>query len=285
MSGYKGLGVFKKHVDEKLTDQEIIDLGFIKSAKLENDLTPKLGGHLDGNQKNVTNIPWLQTMNIGANEVLIGQGDMSAADYGYSGLSFQHPLGGYFNIGTGDDAGTKYLFLNTPNDGVSYFLYQRNHHLEKSIVEIDGSDDKHLVSKEWVLSKIPTAGITKLLDDLTPKLGGNLDLNGKNITTEAVQLNVEIDTLNSGVGLMYFKSTGEVILRLSNTGIRVYKSIEPDPVDSIDIGANTKRFKDLYLSGSLYAKDANFTDGATGSFTSNDGKTITVTNGIITGIV
>lgn len=153
MAGYNGLGIHKKIVASG---------GGI--ANIEEDLNPKLGGDLDGNEKMITNIPWLQTMNIGANEVLIGQGDMSAEDYGYSGLSFQHPLGGYFNIGTNEIDGEKVLYFSPPSS-YGFFVYGRDQRLDKTIAQIDASALKHLVSKEWVLSKIQSDAKQYLIED------------------------------------------------------------------------------------------------------------------------
>jgi len=107
-----------------------------------------------------------------------------------------------------------------------------------------------------------------------------------------------------------FKAKGENIMRISNLNVNVYKHFYPGVVDTINIGSDGGYFniiygktlrcnvaievqnnevadigKDLNRFKTVYAKNADFTDGATGSFTSQDGKTVTVTKGIITGIV
>ena len=74
------------------------------------------------------------------------------------------------------------------------------------------------------------SGLGNVVDDITPQLGGNLDLNNKNIT---------------GTGNINIAGT----LQVSST-TTVGGDILPDTDDTYDLGSTTHKFKDLHLSGS-----------------------------------
>lgn len=76
-----------------------------------------------------------------------------------------------------------------------------------------------------------------------------------------------IATMEGGVPAFSLQRAGDIIPVSSNTK---------------DLGSDSKRLKDIYFQNAMHVEDKT---GVSGSFTTVDGKTVTVTKGIITSIV
>lgn len=136
-----------------------------------------------------------------------------------------------------------------PSQKLLYRLIKRIETLEKRVQFLSGGGG---------------GGLANVVEDLTPQLGGELDVNGKNI----IGANINLHTVVGGIAVQISGSTFYF-----NRPIKMYQH------NVFDIGADAVRVKDIYTT------TIDVANGATGSFTSNDAKTVTVTKGIITAIV
>lgn len=265
MAGYNGLGVHKNVISA--------------SSKLEDETLPKLNADLNVNQQSLMNIGWMESDNIGSNELLLGQSTTPIEDYGTCGVSWKTINGKYFGAYAWFDSNANEYVLQftSPNPSVtpnSWIEFTRKLRYNISLSELEALDGKAVANKEWVLSKIPVAGITKLQEDLTPELGGHLECLAKNINNFAALnfrsgISGKIDS-DTGVtydvdklavkGLSYhmFRAKNEDIIRIANLNVNIYKPCyfsaiaQPVSDSNIDLGANTYRWK------TLYAKNGDF---------------------------
>ncbi len=171
--GYNGLGVHKKVV--------------IPSSKLEDETLPKLNADLDVNMQSLMNIGWMESDNIGSNELLLGQSTTPVEDYGITGVSWKTINNKYFGAYAWYDSNEDEYVLqfSSPNPGFtpnSWMEFRRQVRYNIDLATLEGLDNKALANKEWVLSKLGSGGgLGSLAEDLAPKLGGDLDINGKSI--------------------------------------------------------------------------------------------------------
>jgi len=112
-----------------------------------------------------------------------------------------------------------------------------------------------LYAKNIVLTESPFLEATGIHEDLLPLSNGVYNLGSQALKFNANLLNATIDNLN------------------------VNNDVRPLENDRGNLGISSKRWTNVYT------KSMDIENGATGTFTSNDGKTVTVTKGIITSIV
>ena len=96
----------------------------------------------------------------------------------------------------------------------------------------------------------PTGTLSNIVEDTTPKLGGNLDVNGNSIVST---------------------SNGNIVLDPDGTGvIQVNASIIPETDLTVSLGSPTKKFQDAYFgSGTVYIGDQSITSTSNGLVFSN----------------
>jgi hypothetical protein len=141
-------------------------------------------------------------------------------------------IGTYANDGTGDDLRTAFnkvnanftslysdlLVNNAANIGTGTGLYAGRNDTNLQFKSLVAGNGVTLTSNSTTVTI--TAGITKVEDDLTPKLGGSLDLNGRSIINTGVggdiqstvynidvrQLQTQIDLLRQNLDLGSFNN-------------------------------------------------------------------------------
>ena len=112
-----------------------------------------------------------------------------------------------------------------------------------------------IIISKAVNGKSPFLEATGIHEDLLPLSNGVYNLGSQALKFNANLLNATIDNLN------------------------VNNDVRPLENDRGNLGISSKRWTNVYT------KSMDIENGATGTFTSNDGKTVTVTKGIITSIV
>jgi len=122
------------------------------------------------------------------------------------------------------------------------------------------------------LTNLPAAGITAVVDDTTPQLGGDLEVNGNAITGSTVAING-----STGEFMITATENGPVALRYDNNLKLTTKSDGVDitgelQADSLDIDGNGDITGNLTLGGNLNLGDndkAQFGAGSDGSIYSD----------------
>jgi len=136
------------------------------------------------------------------------------------------------------------------------------------------------------LTNLPAAGIAAVVDDTTPQLGGNLDVNGNAITGSTVSINGA-----TGEFMITATENGPVALRYDNNLKLTTKSDGVDitgelQADSLDIDGNGDITGDLSVTGTVaatsYTGDGSALTGVqagAGYFDGNNGAAGDTTNG------
>jgi len=136
------------------------------------------------------------------------------------------------------------------------------------------------------LTNLPAAGIAAVVDDTTPQLGGNLDVNGNAITGSTVSINGA-----TGEFMITATENGPVALRYDNNLKLTTKSDGVDitgelQADSLDIDGNGDITGNLSVTGTVaatsYTGDGSALTGVqagAGYFDGNNGAAGDTTNG------
>ena len=181
-----------------LTFQSVGSLQGSGITAVVDDTTPQLGGDLDVNGKNITGTIRLNSLTYpssdgSANQVLTtnGSGTLSFSTVSSTGgmsdlVDDTTPqLGGDLDVNSNNITGTVRLnSLTYPSaDGTA-----------NQVLKTDGSG-----TLGWTTITVPSGNV---VDDTTPQLGGNLDVNGNDIVTTS---NGDIDLDPNGSGVVVFK--------------------------------------------------------------------------------
>lgn len=185
---------------------------------LVEDLTPQLGGNLDVNGHKITSAAAL--------ELTGAYGDMN---FPYLNVGF--------HTGTGSSYPGEIRFSEHETSGVNYIALQAPSAITSSITyvlpEAPSVSGKVLASTtagimSW--TDLPSAGLTDIVNDTTPQLGGNLDTNGKTITSTSGDI-----VLSSASTVKLSKSdAGSAQLNLESYGTTKFIGIRPP----INLGAS-----------------------------------------------
>lgn len=148
MAGYNGLGIHKNIVSA--------------SSKLEDETLPKLNADLDVNTQSLMNIGWMESDNIGSNEVLLGQSTTPVEDYGITGVSWKTIDNKYFGAYAWYDSDNDEYVLqfSSPNPNLtpnSWMEFRSQVRYNIDLATLESLDNKALVNKEYVLSKLGVA--------------------------------------------------------------------------------------------------------------------------------
>jgi len=104
---------------------------------------------------------------------------------------------------------------------------------------------------------------TELVDDTTPQLGGDLDLNGNSITGVG---NINIDgTINATGNIGLGDDTGDVI----NVGGVINSNLRPALDAQFDLGSNSRRWNNLWAEGAFITGQVDVEAISTGRIVSN----------------
>ena len=181
-----------------LTFQSVGSLQGSGITAVVDDTTPQLGGDLDVNGKNITGTIRLNSLTYpssdgSANQVLTtnGSGTLSFSTVSSTGgmsdlVDDTTPqLGGDLDVNSNNITGTVRLnSLTYPSaDGTA-----------NQVLKTDGAG-----TLGWTTITVPSGDV---VDDTTPQLGGNLDVNGNDIVTTS---NGDIDLDPNGSGVVVFK--------------------------------------------------------------------------------
>ena len=199
------------------------------------------------------------------------------------------------SIGIGDHAGiaTDGIGLLLTVDDIEYMLLRDNKITMKKPMDVLGQKiyglpeptaDNEAATKKYVDDNAGS-GLTKLEEDLTPKLGGSLDANGKSIYGGSMLGLQHLADVNNYCKIYHVPADGvagltEGWVLSSILNIYVNRLVSYLTIDNIN---NLSELTGKVLVTKEWV-ESKLPTGATNTFTSQDGKTVTVINGIITDI-
>lgn len=215
----------------------------VNVADVESDTSPQLGGDLDANGKNIklgdfSNAPTANQLSFGASDdfTFNYNGSLNIASI-ISGGDLRLQSGNQGSQSVTVETSSETMAEFNPNSSVDLY-YNNSKKLETTSSGIqttgtislngaytfptsDGSANQVLQTDGSGTLSFATvsggSGISNLIEDTTPQLGGQLDLNGNNITTNSSLL---LQTTNAAKSLE-FSVLGQTIFRVTPTGVEL----------------------------------------------------------------
>lgn len=189
--------------------------------------------------------------------------------------------GNFLDIGVGGDNVDQYVYFNSNSNSHAKHLrwaeasgvFELNDSLYSSWDSRIGGDDQYFAVEALDLG---LGGIYPMLCAYSDGLLGGIGAISRAL--------IIYDTDDTKYPQLVFSSndvgtTGVMTFDVENSRFRIHEDLVPDSSGTLSIGTASDTF------GSVYTETAHVVAGANGTFTTVDGKTVTVTGGIITSIV